>query len=312
VDGLLAPYVQEAWAPTRWLDLNAGLRLDHDTRFGSKLSPRAAVGVTPWQSGRLKAIYSEAFRGPTAYELNYADRTSQLAAPNLNAETVRSLELSVEQRFGGQRLLFGVFRSSWRELVSFRTLADDELQAGITAGALEPATSLAYVYANTGSLESYGYNAAYEATAFHQLHFGANITSSISRIDVGDGMGSQQLTVGPAFFGNARLSYELGDRLPTLAVAAHYLAKRPADRAFDGGFTPRPYAPSDLQVRLTVSGLAPVLDALRYRLSGSYDTAGRGPYVVGPNQYATDASSRAELSPQRRFTAFAGLEYDIQ
>jgi hypothetical protein len=48
---------------------------------------------------------------------------------------------------------------------------------------------------------------------------------------------------------------------------------------------------------------------LRYRFSCSYDTASRGPYVVGPTQYAADATSQATLSPQRRLTAFLGLEY---
>ncbi len=56
----------------------------------------------------------------------------------------------------------------------------------------------------------------------------------------------------------------------------------------------------------------PHLAALRYRLSGSFDAANRGPYVVGPIQYASDPSSQATLSPQRRVTAFAGLEYVIQ
>jgi outer membrane receptor for ferrienterochelin and colicins len=311
-DALVAPYVQESFSPYRWLDANAGLRFDYDTRFGSKLSPRAALGVTPWHNGRLKAIYAEAFRGPTAYELNYADRTAQVPAPSLAAETVRSIELSIEQRFGGQRVFFGVFHSSWSDMVSYRTLRDDEISAYVTAGALEPTTSEAYIYANSGSLSSYGYNAAYEASVARKLHLAANLTSSFSRIDFGDGSGSRPLVVGPSFFGNARVSYELGGNLPTPALAAYYWARRPADRAFDGGFARAPYAPPDLQLRFTLTGVVPHLAALSYRVSTTFDAASRGPYVVGPNQYASDASTRAELSPQRRLSAFAGLEYVIQ
>ena len=311
VDALVAPYVQQSFSPYRWLDANAGVRLDYDTRFGHKLSPRAALGITPWDGGRLKAIYSEAFRGPTAYELNYADPVEQVAAPNLSAETVRSIELSVEQRFGAQRLFFGVFRSAWTGLVIFRTLADDQVASAIAAGALEPATSVAYTNANAGTLENYGYNAAYEGTFGRKLHVASNLTSAYSRVDLSDGSGVQPLTVAPSFFGNARVSYEIGGNWPMPALALHYLARRPADRAFDGGFAHPPYAPPDLKLRLTFTGVVPAAKGLRYRLSTTFDAASRGPYVVGPTQYATNPDSQATLSPQRRLSAFLGLEYAV-
>ena len=311
-DGLLAPYLQQAFAPTRWLDANVGLRLDYDTRFGAKLSPRAALGITPWQNGRLKAIYSEAFRGPTAYELNYADPIGQVAAPNLSAETVRAVELSIEQRVGAQRLFFGVFRSAWTDMVSYRTLGSEELEAAAGRGELEPTVSEAWVYANVGSLSSYGYNASYEGSVARKLRFGANLTAAYSRVDLGDGNGPQPLTVGPSVFGNARCSYEVGGYVPTPALAVSYQAARPADRAFDGGFSKPPYAPADLQLRLTFSGVVPALEALRYRLSGTFGTATQGSYVVGPNQYASDETTQAALSPQRRVSGFLGLEYVIE
>jgi outer membrane receptor for ferrienterochelin and colicins len=311
-DALVAPYLQQSFSPYRWLDANAGLRLDYDTRFGAKLSPRAAVGVTPWNNGRLKVIYAEAFRGPTAYELNYADRVEQIPAPQLAAETVRSVELSLEERFGSQRVFFGVFRSLWTDMVGLRTLSSGERDAAVTSGMLGPSALEAYVYANMGSLNSYGYNATYEANVRRRLHFATNVTAAYSRVDSGDGTGAVPLTVGPALFGNARVSYELDGNLPSPALAAYYQAARPADRAFDGGFARRPYAPADLVVRFSLSGAAPGLHGLRYRFSCSYDTASRGPYVVGPTQYAADATSRATLSPQRRLTAFLGLEYVIE
>jgi outer membrane receptor protein involved in Fe transport len=311
-DALFAPYLQQSVSPTRWLDANLGLRLDYDTRFGAKLSPRAALGATPWHQGRLKAIYSEAFRGPTAYELNYADPIGQVAAPNLSAETVRSVELSIEQRVAAQRLFFGVFHSSWTDMVSYRTLAGEELEAAIARGALEPTTSEAWIYANIGSLSSYGYNASYEGSVARQLRFGANFTAAYSRVDLGDGSGPQLLTVGPSVFGNARVSYEFGGNLPTPALAASYQGARPADRAFDGGFSRKPFAPVDLQLRLTFSGVVPHLSALRYRLGGTVGTAGQGPYVTAPNQYAYDETTQAVLSPQRRLSAFAGLEYVLE
>jgi outer membrane receptor protein involved in Fe transport len=313
-DGLVAPYLQQAFAPVRWLDVNGGLRFDYDARFGGKLSPRGAVGVTPWRGGRLKFIYSEAFRGPTAYELNYADVNQQIAAPNLSAETVRSAELSFEQRVGSQRWLFGVFRSSWDGMIGFRSLTDDEVANAVARGALAPnsGSGLAYAYANNGALSSFGYNAAYEASVARRFRLAASLTSAYSRIDAGDGGGSLPLTVGPAFFGNARVSYETGGFVPTPALAATYQATRPADRAFDGGFARTPYAPADLQLRFTLSGKLPYPKGFSYRASATFDGAAHGPYVVGPTQYASDATSIAALSPQRRASGFLGLEYVLR
>ncbi len=120
------------------------------------------------------------------------------------------------------------------------------------------------------------------------------------------------MSVGPAFFGNGRLSYRLSAPWPTLALASRFLTKRPADRAFDGGFPKPPYAPSDFQLHLTLSGTIPALQGIRYRLGGTYATAGTGPYVIGPLQYAADETTVAALSPQRRLTAFARPEYVIE
>ena len=194
----------------------------------------------------------------------------------------------------------------------FRTLDTDEIAAAVGSGALAPTTSDASVYDNRGSLQSFGYNAAYEATLAQRLRLAANLTSSYSRVDAGDGSGSLPVTVGPALFGNARVSYEVGGFTPTPALALTYQARRPSDRAFDGGFKTPPYAPPDVQLRFTLSGEVPHPKGLRYRLSGTYAGAAHGPYVVGPNLYANDASSVPALSPQRRLSAFLGLEYVIR
>lgn len=307
-DALIAPYAQQSFVLHPDLDLNLGARLDNDTRFGSELSPRAALGWNPWRAGRLKAIYSEAFRAPSAYELNYEDPLEQVRTPELGPESVRSLELLLTQRLGMHQLSFGVFRSSWQDMVGYRTLGDAEVQAFIDTRELDPSTTEAYAYANAGSLRSFGYNAAYDGT-LGRFRLGANLTSAFSRIDLGDGAGALPLTVGPTWFGNARVSYHPEGSWPVVALASSVVNARPADRAFDGGFAAPPEAPPDVQLRLTFSGAVPSVDALSYRLSTSYRTAPVGPYVIGPYQYAADESTVATLSPQRRVTAFAGLEY---
>lgn len=312
-DGLIAPYVAQTVSPTSWLDLNLGLRLDDDTRFGTKLSPRTALGVSPWRGGRIKLIYAEAFRGPSAYELTYADPNSQIAAPTLGPETVHSIEGSFEQRFGKHRILFGVFRSTWSNLIGTVELTDSELAAAVARGDISPATAVAYRYANSVSVDNVGMNAGYEGAAIAgRLRFGLNFTAAITHIDPGDGSGSQIPPVAPEAFGNARVSYDLGAKLPTLALASRFSGRRLADRFYDGGFTPPPSAPPALALRATVSGAFPAVPGLSYRASFDYSFARVEPYVVGANIYANASVPRAELAPTRRAQAFLGFEYAFE
>jgi len=312
-DVLLAPYVAQAFSPTSWLDVNLGVRLDDDTRFGTKLSPRSAVGATPWGGGRFKVIYAEAFRGPSAYELTYSDPNSQIAAPSLGPETVRSLEGSFEQRFGKHRLLFGVFKSWWTGVVGASALTQGELDAAVARGELTPYVGEAYRYSNAARLDNYGMNAGYDGAAFAgRLRFGLNVTSAITTIDDGDGEGPKVPPVAPQTFGNARTSYELGGALPTVAFALRFTARRLADRVYDGGFTPSPSAPPLLAARLALTGVVAPLPGLSYRVGGEYSFVRVEPYVIGATLYANDNVSRAELAPTRRAQAFVGLEYAFE
>ena len=309
-DGLIAPYAAQTLSPTAWLDLNVGVRLDYDTRFGHKLSPRTALGITPWTGGRFKAIYSEAFRAPSAYELTYEDPNGQIAAPSLGPESVRSVEGSIEERIGKHRLLFGVFRSWWSDLVGYTELSQGELDAAIARGELTPDVAAGYRYANTGRVDNYGLNAAYDGAALAgRLRFGFNLTSAITHTDAGDGSGAQVPVVAPQTFGNARAAYDLGGNLPTLALALRFTDRRIADRFYDGGFTPAPSAPPFVALRGAVTGVLPPLPSLRYRLGAEYAFTQNQPYVIGAGLYANDNISRAELAPTARARVFIGFEY---
>jgi len=307
-----ALYLQQVARPTAWLGLNAGARADFDARFGSSLSPRAAATASVWHGGSLKGIYAEAFRAPSAYEVEYRDPTEQVPAQELQPERVRSVEGSFEQHFGSHKLLFGVFHSWWRDMVLADVLDESELADAIARGELLSDVEEAYQYQNVSQIENYGYNAAIEGTLLlERFHYALNLTSAYSRVHV-PGEASRPLAVAPQLFGNARVSYDLSGDLPTLALAAQFLDRRPADRAFDGGHVPQPFAPRHLQLRATVGGPLPAVPGLTYRVSAEYSFASRGPYVIGPNQWVSpDVPTRAELSPVERGRAMVGLQYDL-
>ncbi len=73
--------------------------------------------------------------------------------------------------------------------LAYRTLDDEELAREITAANLDPSVTEAYAYGNAGSLENYGYNAAYEGALAGRLHFRNEPDGCILAPHLGDGSG---------------------------------------------------------------------------------------------------------------------------
>ena len=291
-DRTLGLYAQQLWRPNFVFGANLGVRSDVYEDFGAKTSPRAAVTVSPWQGATLKSVYAAAFRAPSLYESTYTETTA--APPALRPESVHSVEASFEQRVGTHRLMFGAFRSWWSDLILY--------QYDYTANVGS--------YGNFGSLDNYGFHVAYDgAFANGRFRYGLNATGARSRRT--EGLTEQPLPVSPSVFGNARASYELGGRLPTIGLVGAFVGATLADRALDGGFTPTPRAPDRLVLSLTLTGPTGI-QGLSYRVIGTYTTSSHAPYVVGPLQAATPAHPSAELAPVDTFRAAVGLSYDLK
>jgi outer membrane receptor for ferrienterochelin and colicins len=304
----LGAYLQQTWHALPWLNLNGGARLDLDERFARVLSPRFAASAQTWKGGTLKAIYAEAFRSPSYFETDLRGLV-QVQGRNLLPERVRSIEGSIEQKFGAHRLLFGVFRSWWRDLVELHQLTAAEEAAAVARGELEPLRSGVTQFRNVSSVENYGMNASFDGSSLAgTLRYGLTVTLAYAhRVDT---VGSTPLTVAPQAFGNMRIAYQLPGEWPVLGLAAHWMGQRVADRAYDGGFVPTPTAPVLVELRATVSGPVPKLRGLSYRASANWASAARGPYVVGPTQDIRSGPV-AELVPIDRFRVTVGLQYDL-
>jgi outer membrane receptor for ferrienterochelin and colicins len=308
-DWIVGTYLEQTAQPWSVLDLNAGARLDHAEHFGSRLSPRIAAAVRPWKGGTLRSVYAEAFRAPT-WEESYTQMPNQLQAQNLAPETVRSVEASIHQKLGSDAIFFGAFRSWWTDLVELYQFTYDEFLNAQRSGQLNLLQYRPAQFRNVSSIDDYGLDAGYDGSAAHgRLRYAVNVTEAIARRPGPAGQ-SVPVVVAPRLFGNARVSYTFEGGPTTVALGAHYLASRPADRAYGAGFDPAPFAPAVAEIRATVSGRLPGLAGASYRASGTYATADRGAYVVGSNQWASQGP-HAELVPLQRFSGFVGLQYDF-
>jgi outer membrane receptor protein involved in Fe transport len=312
---IVSPYAQQTFRPWQWLDMNAGARLDVDSRFSPVISPRGALALHPHRTTTFKASYSEAFRAPTWSETDLANYRVAPAI-DLRPEKVRSLEGSVEQRFGTQRVLAGVFRSTWSDLVALEPLSgadQSELQRQGKLPLFAP-PGIAQ-YQNVGSVENYGFDASFDGSvAEGHLRYGVNATEAYTRRKVGGT--TEPLAVAPSLFGNARIAYAFGGAVPTIALAASYLGRRPADRPLVPGEAV-PYVGALAEFRLTLTGPIAIVRGLSYRASGAVATTTTSAYTAGPNSALLNngvngaAPPPLGFAPVDRWNAFIGLKYDF-
>lgn len=309
-DLIVAGYLQQLWAPTTAVQFSGGARVDSDPRFSPVVTPRVAANWKAWTGGTLKTSYSEAFRAPSWDETDNAT-SRRIAADNLQPETVRSVEASVQHRAGTHRMLLGGFYSHWSDLVEKTTLTEaetiDAIRSGKTTVPFTPGIQLTQ-YRNTSAVTNYGVNMGVDGSVFaSSLLYGFSLTGAIAKKKTSDG--TSRLPVAPQLLGNARLAYVFGEELPVVAFATRFLGPRPADLA--DGFSPKPYAPPQVELRFTLSGPVPGVEGLSYRAIANYRVADRGPYVVGPVTSALPSQSEPQLIPVDRFRSTVGLQYEF-
>jgi outer membrane receptor protein involved in Fe transport len=301
----LAAYAQQTFWVTPAFGLNAGARLDIDERFGAAALPRAAAVLMPWRGGTLKAIYSEAFRAPTAFDIYYNDPTTQIpGGKSLRPERVRSVEASVEQHAGSHTLELSAYYSKWRDLLLGAPASEEALAAAAARGELDPDTEDAVQVQNVSRITSYGMDIGYRGSALsRRLGYAVGITGAFARREEPGGV-RERLAVMPHAFANARVSYELGGKLPTLALAGRFVPRRPLETYPE---ETREFAVPFGEFRATISG--PIGGSgLSYSVSGNFITAKTTAYTVGHEPLP---NGDTEKSPNDRIRIGAGLSYDL-
>jgi iron complex outermembrane receptor protein len=82
------------------LSLNAGLRYEHSSAYGSNWTPQAGITLRLFEGNAIKALYSKGYRSPNIRELYISYPPYSIANPDLNPESMQNYELSVGQHIG--------------------------------------------------------------------------------------------------------------------------------------------------------------------------------------------------------------------
>ena len=69
-DWTQAIYAQDEWNPLRWLNVTAGLRMDHNQQFGLHLTPKLSA-MASLGDVKLRASWAQGFKSPTPKEQHY-------------------------------------------------------------------------------------------------------------------------------------------------------------------------------------------------------------------------------------------------
>ena len=109
------------------------------------------------------------------------------------------------------------------------------------------------------------------------------------------------MSIAPTMFANARISYDLANGLPTLALAGRWVTRRPADDYPEGG-----HARPNVELRATASG--PIAAGFSYRVTANYQTAESGAYSIRGNVLSDGTRER---NPYDQFRVGVGVGWDL-
>jgi len=153
-----AVFAQHAWLLTSGsteFEIVPGVRLDADSQFGTRASPKLALRFRPIDKIELRASYGRAFRAPTFQELLLRFENTGVGYvvhgnPDLDAETSTGIDAGVRFRDEHFELSLTLFRNELDNMIAYATLpANAGTAAGLTQYTYENLT-----HAWTRGLES--------------------------------------------------------------------------------------------------------------------------------------------------------------
>ena len=187
----IAGYVDFRQDISRWLTLNAGLRVDHHSRVGTEWVPQFGAAFHLPENVELKASAAKGFRYPILREMYMFPPQN----PDLQPESMWNYELAFSQRLLGGRLHYGLnlFYIDGKNLIIMLPNPSGSGMLNQNSGAVDNAgveAQVAYRISRQWSVDAnYSYlhmDNPVVAAPEHKLYAGANFTKG--RWDVSSGI----------------------------------------------------------------------------------------------------------------------------
>lgn len=212
-----------------------GAHLHRHELFDSRLSPRAAVILTPRGRNRWKVLYNEGFRPPTLFEAYFDDGTDFISNPGLEPERARTFEVVLEHKLNRPMSLnASVYRSRYEDLIQ-------QIEIDIDPG---PTTEFRSQFQNLEDVRSQGAEVSLDFQAGRTIS--GRFSLAAQRAESRSG---RRLVNSPAWLGGLLLELPVRD-LFSAALDLHYVGSRQAEIALaDGGTRVDDYLLANLTLR---------------------------------------------------------------
>lgn len=105
----LGAYGEFSWSPSDRLGLSAGLRLNNNKDYGTKLVPRAGIVARAMEQLYAKVLFGQAFRNPNFFEKYVQTVGTLYGDPELEPEKVSTVDIGFDWRVGRSSLRANYF-----------------------------------------------------------------------------------------------------------------------------------------------------------------------------------------------------------
>ncbi|KFI22998.1 ligand-gated channel [Nitrosococcus oceani] len=113
-------FLQDVWNFANDWEFTAGVRYDHFSDFGDTVNPRLALVWATRYNLTTKLLYGRAFRAPSFAELFNINNPVAIGNPNLDPETIETVELAFDYRpSNALRLALSLFHYRWDDIIQF-------------------------------------------------------------------------------------------------------------------------------------------------------------------------------------------------
>lgn len=110
-------FAQDDWSLSEALSLIAGIRYDDYEEFDGVFSPRVGLIWEANEKSTFKLLYGHAFRAPSYVERFTINNPAYVGTPDLEPETIDTVEGSVVGTWFGMNWDLGVFYSKYKDII---------------------------------------------------------------------------------------------------------------------------------------------------------------------------------------------------
>ncbi len=109
----LGTFAEGQYRPNQYIKLQAGLRQEHHSTFGTEYLPRYGLIINPWETTAVKFNKGKHFKAPTPNDLFWPEDSFVRGHPDLKPQTGWHTDVTAEQQIADDKLFLTATYFNW-------------------------------------------------------------------------------------------------------------------------------------------------------------------------------------------------------